>query len=229
MDYKGYEIEIVRDEYAENPWESWDCEPPVIVKSYGRIKSYGGNVVCPVLTRQQIKDNLVDIINLCECTSLLELARRYYDGYTIVDAVNCAIDDYWRDDIDTMAVILSFAGIPNYSGSTQGCSQGDYADVLVVATDEWIKSVGCEPDTIPKQLEYAVKLFGYWAWGDVYGYDIPEIEESCFGFYGDDYEKSGLLDAARDSIDWHIDNENKRHQKQVKLWIKNSVPLECRK
>lgn len=41
----------------------------------------------------------------------------------------------------------------------------------------------------------------------VYGYQIDELEDSCYGFYGYDHEKSGLLDEAKSVIDHHISSE----------------------
>lgn len=53
-------------------------------------------------------------------------------------------------------------------------------------------------------LKSEVEMYDHYLTGSVYGYSIKETEDSCWGFYGDDHEKSGLLDMARDSIDSHL-------------------------
>lgn len=55
-----------------------------------------------------------------------------------------------------------------------------------------------------------VSIYDDYLTGAVYGFQNvnPEGEEvdSCYGFYGSDHEVSGLLEAARDNIDWQIKN-----------------------
>lgn len=52
-----------------------------------------------------------------------------------------------------------------------------------------------------KYAEALVKEWNYFLSGDVYGYDIPEIKESCWGYYG---EHTYALKEARKTIDYHI-------------------------
>jgi hypothetical protein len=68
---------------------------------------------------------------------------------------------------------------------------------------------------ILKDMQGQANLYGYWAWGDVYGYviekrcvcagdpdddvedDWEEIEDgSCWGYFGSDHSESGLEDSA---------------------------------
>jgi hypothetical protein len=54
-----------------------------------------------------------------------------------------------------------------------------------------------------------------------------EIIDSCCGFYGDP-EKSGLMDEAKSSIDFEIENRRKTKQNKVKTLLANKVPIEKR-
>jgi hypothetical protein len=78
--------------------------------------------------------------------------------------------------------------IPYYRGETRGYSQGDWADVLVIVTPEWVEKTGAPQDTWQSQMEGAVKLLGHYAWGDVYGFVVSDQygdeHDSCWGFYG---------------------------------------------
>jgi hypothetical protein len=67
--------------------------------------------------------------------------------------------------------------------------------------------------------------------GNVYGFDIPAIDtpdNSCWGFYGDDHETSGLLEAAREVIDGHIEAVTRSHVAKRKAQIIMRAPLERR-
>ena len=60
--------------------------------------------------------------------------------------------------------------------------------------------------------------------GDVWGYVINDggkNEDSCWGFYGDDY----CLSEAKSIVDCMIQRELKEKLAKVKNWIKNRVPL----
>ena len=79
-----------------------------------------------------------------------------------------------------------------------------------------------------KILDSELSTYSSYVNGDVYGYMIEEINDSCYGFYGYNFEKNGLLDYARDAIDSHIESERKRHQQKVKALIKHHVPIDKR-
>lgn len=80
-------------------------------------------------------------------------------------------------------------------------------------------------------LKGEVKEYDHYITGAVYGYTIEGIEEedSCWGFYGYDHKKSGLLEMAESAIDYEVSSKLKKHFKQMKAWIKGKVPLIYRK
>jgi len=169
------------------------------------------------------------------CT-MKEFVECYRSQMTIRDAfIELLIEQVgstpsgWRDAITWFEMaegLLKEAGIPCLNGQSNGYSQGYSTLVLVIATPEWRKLTGVEEEgNIKTNLRGAFDLYSAWAWGDVYGIEkitAPPAEEdgegeeleegSVWGYYGSDHEKSGLLESARSSIDWHIN-----HLKEVAL------------
>lgn len=87
---------------------------------------------------------------------------------------------------------------------------------VFVAKSEWRLS--------RKAREAAATLIKTWndyLSGDVWGYQIDEDGDSCWGFYGYDY----CLQEARSSVDYMVTQEHKARLEQVRMWIKNRVPL----
>jgi hypothetical protein len=80
-----------------------------------------------------------------------------------------------------------------------------------------------------KSLESEVNTMDQFVTGEVYGYDIPGIDEgSCWGFFGSDHKESGLLDEAEGAIRYHIKYEREKKTRILKGLIKSNVPLEYR-
>ena len=66
--------------------------------------------------------------------------------------------------------------------------------------------------------------------GNVYGYIVEKDDEhidSCWGFYGD-YEKSGIIEEAKNVVDWQVKKALQAHITRLKTYIRNHVPLEVR-
>lgn len=237
-------IRILIDENAQNPFDDWDCEPPLAVNAaYNHgIEEYSvgyGNVnTPPTLTREQIKANLPSLLRLAGCTRVTELAESRRDYADIVDCINDALSEHLdtlsnSDRLESLCDLYKVQGIPAVVKSIHGSSQGDYAEVLAVATLEFQASCGNAPgfDWV-KCLEGSIQLFRDWAFGNVYGYVIEgqdgEQVDSCWGFFGDYDNEFGALSEAIASVKHIQENARKTHLEQVKAWIKNRVPLNCR-
>lgn len=233
IEYKGYSINIHHEEGAECPHTSWDGVAPLIVNGGRRdgIDEYG-DVPSPYeLTREQVKENLLDILQTlgypATMRGLLTFAR--YEGHAdITESVNRALEHYENyevsnvDKFEYLQERYSWAGIKTLLSSVTGYCQSDCYDVLAIASPEWLAETGVEPEHVEKALQSSVDLFGWWAFGDVYGFTITapngeELDDSCWGFYGNDHEKSGLLEHARPSIDYRIVQANKE-AKERKYW-----------
>lgn len=83
--------------------------------------------------------------------------------------------------------------------------------------------------------EYArncVETYSQWCNGEVYGYTIEMADgsdgDSCWGYYGWDFEKNGLLESAQSSIDYELKKLKEQHFNKLKTQIRNHVPLSHR-
>lgn len=236
-EYKGLRIVIHTDDSPENPFTAWDCEPPLLTYSgcrYGSVTTYNG-----------APEDWADVVNLLPDSAWKKSERlKFYhahlaDKYTLLE-----LADYLREQgdirsaylqmlrdaygntpdgwsgasewMDKAAEILNAHGIPAVSTRVNGYGQGDSTLCLAVATPEWVQRVGAPAESLTAQLEHACELYGWWAYGDVYGYAV-ETEDGekigsilgCWGFYGPDHAKSGLLENARAEIDAYLADQAK--------------------
>lgn len=65
--------------------------------------------------------------------------------------------------------------------------------------------------------------------GNVYGYTIDGLDDSCWGFYGDYRKESQMISEAKGAIDYEINSMIKKHISDLKEWIKNKVSIIYRK
>ncbi len=222
----GYFARIARDESPDNPFEEWDSCVPIAVwdpDHRGGVENYKGpalnlGVLVDHITPEQwanrdFKRRLVNIMpfSLSDVASLMlddredfETAFRELAGEIECSGWRCAID-YFR----TMQCVANHLKIPCYYGQSSGYSQGDSALVFTAALPGWVKEVGAGGD-LEADCKSHFDLWGAWAWGDVYGIAAiftPESEEldegSVWGYYGSDREKSGLLESAIETVNWH--------------------------
>ena len=131
---------------------------------------------------------------------------------------------YWNAAetyFDLLESLANAARIPCYNGTVSGYSQGDETRVFVALTLETQKAWGNDPKWFKEHgvesAKYTADLYAAWVFGDCYGYEITETipgeeyddgeeledytRESCWGFYGTDHKESGLLEAARSTVD----------------------------
>ena len=249
IDYRGYTIYIHDHDGPANPFEDWDCEPPMLVASGHRaeITCYGMERDPPDLIRTQIKKHATAIARALDHPTLLRAMTEYaygerYSYATACEMVNSALGEYagglgnGADLTAFLAQCWEWAGCAALDTLSQGYSQGHYADLLVVLTPEWLAATGIDPtdeDLIRKQLQGAADLYSAWAWGDVYGYTVtdPHGEDttmSCWGFYGADHDDTGLLENARSDIDSHIHRQRREHLARLRINITHRVPLQVR-
>lgn len=233
--YKGFTINIEQDLDSESPFTStgWlSCYPPMYVHHSSGGTEYGLDLYLPELTREQIKANAQAIAKCCEEKSLLRLttnccyqSREAYRSVSTsrhcyysnaVEMVNDAISGYFEelnttDKLEFLVSVYRWQGIVALSTSRNGYVQSAWTELLIVATPEWLKETGAVIDK-PDDLESYADLYAAWAFGDVYGFVIPETDDSCWGFYGSDHRDSGLLEHAENSIDCTI-ARNQENQK----------------
>lgn len=246
--YGALTIRAVRDESPANPFTDWDCEPPLLVWFDGNLTEYGDGICEPlaaisdwhmarrwrdIAAALDIKPETVEAEarDRAKGERLADFRRDYFES---------ALDDMrpsrWggggSDYLAALAKLWEIAGVVALDSCSQGYSQGDYADVLAVALPAWAEKVGAPRDTHKRQLESAVKLYGAWAWGDVYGYVIEspdgETLDSCWGYYGTDHDESGLAEAAESAAAAIYADARKRKGERLKELIRNRVPVAMR-
>ena len=229
----GYSATIETDDDARNPWKDhWDGCPPILVfnldRHHGRLEDYGTglclrDIFWKVPVRHFGPKGRVKILEAMRLDD--EEAHRYLDRpyrKQNAEAWKNAIAEilpenpsYWseaKDWFEMLEMLCNLAKIPCRWEQSTGYSQGDAAWVFVAATPEWVKEVGWSPAQKDQQesLQADLDLWSAWAWGDVYGYseitrpDGTELNESCWGYYGDDHEKSGLLEACRGHVEYDL-------------------------
>lgn len=80
-----------------------------------------------------------------------------------------------------------------------------------------------------KLFQCEVKELEAYINGWVYGFKILDKDEnevdSCWGFYDYDY----MVNECKDQIEYFVKKDKEKKQKQVKIYIKNHVPLQKRK
>jgi len=133
---------------------------------------------------------------------------------------NCA-----QEFFDTLESICSIVGLSCIYEQSNGYSQGDCVLVFMVATPDWLKETGlagCTDEELKASLMASYKQYSAWMWGDCYGWVIKKVVvdddgdksyvdtyESCWGYYTDDHDWSGLLEAGKDHLQYMIRQDEK--------------------
>lgn len=240
-EFNGFTINIMPDMGAANPFEAWDCEPPIAVDALynNGIDEYAtgyGNVdAFDWLTRKQIIEHKELILDVLGYDSWRSAVRGSFYVEKDVEAYirECLgnLDDSER--LEALCSLYNACGIPAVLKGVTGYSQGDSADVLAVATPEFQEACGNGSDfDWIESLKGSIQLFEDWAFGNVYGYQVLDADgeevDSCWGFYGDYDNPFGAVHEAQAAINWRIACDKKERIEQIKTWIRNRVPLHHR-
>jgi len=226
--YKGITINIHSDDFPANPFEEFECEPPLLVlglddrnpTAYNKAPQRWGDILELLPPSCFERGKRMELIKKLDGT-LREFAEENRNMGTIEAICTCLTMQYgatpsgWRtaqEWFEAAAWILNWGGIPAVYKQSMGHCQGDIVLCLAVATPAWVEMVGAPPETHKRQLWEAIELYGNWAWGNVYGFkledgdgnDIDDIGCSIWGFYGWDHEKSGLMSEARAAIESYL-------------------------
>lgn len=225
-EYRGIPFEIWHDEYPINPFEEWDCEPPTMT-SYDRNNTdYSKGAINNFLSNEITDGQL-----LRHQKNLLELLELNLEDYECkedkISDMRYEISN--TEDFKILAEVATITKTKHSLTYSRGYSPGDYADLFILITPDYLKLTGVNPKDVDDEFfESTAELWGNWAWGSVYGFTIDD-EDSCGGFYGDDHDKSGLLDHVKAEIDATISQQEERRLKRLKTMIKNNVPITHRK
>jgi hypothetical protein len=250
-EYRGLVIKAIQDESPENPFESWDCEPPTAVYYDRDLNDYSdGDALSPFagVSDGWISRNWRAIaaalgIDPAAHDAEARQSQRDYGGALADirrDAFSEALEDLkpggYRgaggDYFEALEALWRLRGRAALHWTSRGYSQGDYAEGISVATPAWEKAAGAPPDSHERQLEAARDLYTAWAWGDVFGYVIETADgrdlDSCWGYYGGDLGESGLEESALDAAESILNRAARNRADKLKELIRNRVPVALR-
>lgn len=213
-------LKIWHDSNAECPFETWDSEPELMywgsrnngVTDYskGKILSFIRNkATTSIIIRHQKR-----------LAEILDVNLQYFKQYSFTseekaDDIRSAMDEV---DLSELASVCLLLKIPHLQYDSKGCSQGDSADVLIVLTDEFFETTGCERKNSEIILKDTATLFDNWAWGNTFGFSVVEITtcnlgceheeivDSCGGFYGDNFMTNGMADHIEEELHEQLAN-----------------------
>jgi hypothetical protein len=257
VEYRGLTIKAVQDESPSNPWQDSDGLAPMIWTSGDGLNDESGryDIESP-LNASRFSDYRLgrDWAKLCAAVGVsdpaaleaeLKQERKEYGG-RLADYRRDKLEEYlgelkpsgyrsWGaacDYLDALETLWTMAGVEALDFQRSGYSQGDTVRGLLVALPEWREAMGITAGhDMRADLERQADLFGAYAFGDVYGFVIEsegEQLDSCWGFYGTEFNESGLAEAATESADAILADAAKRKAERLKELIRNHVPLAAR-
>lgn len=236
--HRGYEIQVISDGYPANPRE-WDNVGKMVCNN----RNYN-------LGDEQYKNTYANSWREWFAYYVLEnystgLYLPSYDTYGYFDEDGKEVDKIWKWIENNMVVFklwiydhsgitISHSSVDSANGGWDNSNVGFHYITRERAIQEWgnkkftkgvkEKAIAC--------LEAELKVYDDYVCGDVYGYRIIDSEgeevDSCWGYYGYDHEKSGLLEDARGSINAEIKYKLKNHLEKLKKQILSKVPLQYR-
>jgi hypothetical protein len=162
-------------------------------------------------------------------TSCLEwdrVGRMYFlhGRYNLGDKHNLSIDEIQelvnnKNSISLPVYMYDHSGITISTGSFS-CKFDSGQLGFIIADWQEAKKMGFKfKKKVIEALEHEIKEYDTYIRGEVYGFSLVKVTEcnhcgsnteeeihSCWGFYGSDHEKSGLLDDARPYLPKAVSN-----------------------
>lgn len=174
--YKGCNIKIEHDELAESPRE-WDAKLTVIVCRHNRY-GFGDHVV-------KYGDNIKPLLD--KLRPIVMVKNLYYYEHGNITVRLAPFNDPW--DSGQVGVVL----VPRKN--VEECMG-------------WNRITKKRRAILEQQVRLEIELYDQYLRGDVFSYVIEDENgeeiDSCGGFYGYDFENNGLMEYARNAIDYHI-------------------------
>lgn len=231
-------VRILHDDSPGNPIEEHDGHWPMLVKQPGSRTFTTYNDFCQFGERGAGGTTrawpLMDAwLSWFTDDALVHNQRYLYKLYDIPDddvravcgriytqdpnEVRQVLDYVDFDDLDDLEKILEIAGVAHHRETVHGSSQGDWADVLVIAPAdlvEFYRGKDVTPEELARDMESQAQLYEDWAFGDCWGYRVEVLPDdidpddadetdwtepdetgcwSCWGYFGDD-DRSGIID-----------------------------------
>jgi hypothetical protein len=172
--YKGIKVEYWQDPDSGNPRKEWDNLGTLVIMSRDWGLGYEGR------------------INPRNCDSIEELRK------AIVEEQDPAVilPVYYGDNGSNPSTLrVQDYRVNGYIYVTRKDAMKEYSVRRITPK---IK------ETIEKVLKGEIETLEQWINGEVYRYNIPELNDSCWGFYGYEY----LKDEVHGIIDRHLQRQN---------------------
>ena len=150
----------------------------------------------------------------------------FHPRYDLGDAHNYANEDEFWADINSSGKKTLVLSVYLYDHSGLTISTGPFGCRFDSGKVGYIYAeVGKEGITDIERIRTILKgeivEYDQYLRGDVYGYTIETKDgfvDSCWGFYGDDHEKSGLLEHAHNAVDCYLAEKKKQsHFERIRI------------
>jgi len=162
----------------------------------------------------------------------------FHGRYTLGDKHNMSIDEAQKlraskDIISLPLYLYDHSGITiNTTGFSCPWDSGQVGFIYVTKEKirkeyGWKVITKKREETVKGYLLGEVETYDQYLTGDVYGFSIEGLEDSCWGFFGSDHEKSGLLEHARPVIDYEV--KKQEALKEAKDLPFEKIPVEYNK
>lgn len=221
IEYKkpAYRIKVRYDECPGNPIAEW-CEMYPMLVEYNERHSWNRIEYAEFDMDKYILDLLMTNEDMIKHFDVIKKHLGYNDNdlsilkYDDDDEYLYEQNEYISNiryyyhseaSLNELSELLTELGVKNYLNDSKGYSQSDYFQALIIAPDNVIKEFGIATEHVQKDMEKQFELYEYYAWGDVYGYEVVnefgEVMDSCFGFYGKIWQDNDVIEQMVDNID----------------------------
>lgn len=230
VEYKGYVIEIIQDDDGINPRSEWDNLATMICfhnrYTLGDKHTYRNPQEMLRDLAIEADPYLQDRIEYWEDgKGWAQLQNKHPNtcGEMSDQKINKAI----QSAIDKHFIILPLY-LYDHSGITMSTSpfscpwDSGQVGIIYISNKKALAEYGFKRLTkanrakIISYMVNEVECYDQYLTGDIYGFHVHKLDEdgeieddhdildSCWGFFGHNWEENGLLEHAKPSIDWHI-------------------------
>lgn len=205
IQYRGYTIKIEQDDFPMNPRKDWDhgttiySRSKLIENESDYLFSYDG---------PDMLESKKELLFNVPMYAILPLycAEGRHNIYSISTEFEVSRQIGWiyitQDDFHKMF----YSSITEFQQAHPGKSIGDYCRDI---------------------LKSSIEVYEQYLNGEVYHYMIEDSNgvhvNSCGGWYGDDFDKSGIIKEAEAVIDHQIKRNLQQRYKHLKKYIKGKV------
>jgi len=248
-EYRGYTIKIEYDEDPQNPREEWEnmgtlalheqCQYRTADERFNDRLSWAAlKVIGKLEAWAKIGGVDLDDIDMKEIEGYDEVVETYFNEDYVVISLDI------RNHGCQTAVIYSRGFDTDRVDGYLYCSLETAIDNWCLPKDStWETAM---PDWRDKEkqrtlleaamrtLEGEAEIYAAWLEGEVYGYDIEDLD-SCWGYFGDDglecaiEDAKGIINGRIARLEEKKAKQVEHHFNQIKAWIKHRVPLYYRK